>query len=229
MKKRKAKSDDLDAFLCDVNLRLKCQYGTPDLGNVKDVFGEIIYALLSTRSAPANYQKAFAALKGRFSEWSDLAKADVEEVGRLIQPCGLHNRKARAIIAIANTVFVDRRLSDLEHLHRMTTEQAEAYLTSLPEVGVKVAKCVCLYALDRSVFPLDVHNLRVLKRLGIVEERATAREWAEKVEALIPPEIRHDLHVNLVAHGRETCTARPACGVCVLLNVCPYPKQKRVN
>lgn len=166
----KVSSSKLTAHLRKVNLRLRRRYKTPDLGNVRDLFGEVIYALLSTRSAPSNYQKAFASLKERYSNWSELAKADVEEVGRIIQPSGLHNRKAKAIIIIAKTVFVERNLKDLEHLRRMTTPEAETYLTSLPEVGIKVAKCVCLYALDRPVFPLDVHNLRILKRLEVVDD-----------------------------------------------------------
>jgi endonuclease-3 len=226
VKAQGTKSGVLETFLRSVNRRLADRYGTPDLGNVREVFGEIIFALLSTRSAPLNYRKAFATLRERFPDWTELAGADVDEVGRLIQACGLHNRKAKAIVAIANKVFAEQGMKDLEHLRRMTTDEAEAYLTALPEVGIKVAKCVCLYSLDRAVFPLDVHNLRVLKRLGVVEERATAREWAERVEDLIPPEIRHELHVNLVAHGRETCTAKPSCGKCVLLDVCPYPKQQ---
>lgn len=105
MNAQETRSSVLEGFLRNVNRRLAGRYGTPDLGNVKEVFGEIIFALLSTRSAPLNYRKAFAALRERFSDWSELASANVDEVGRLIQACGLHNRKAKAIVAIANKVF----------------------------------------------------------------------------------------------------------------------------
>lgn len=212
-------------FLYEVHYRLRDRYNTPDLGNVKDVFGEIVFVLLSTRTAPSNYRKAYAALRDRFPRWVDLAHADVDELSKLLEPCGLHNRKARAIVTIAKRVFLEEELKDLEHLRGMSTSEAEAYLTSLPEIGVKIAKCVCLYALDRPVFPVDAHNLRVLQRLDVVDEKVRAREGAYEVEALIPESIRHDLHVNLVAHGRETCRSIPACSTCVLLDVCPYPER----
>lgn len=206
-----------------MNVRLLHEYRTPDLGNVDDVFGELVYALLSTRTAPSNYRAAFTALQSAFPEWPQLTESNQAELETVLRPCGLHRRKARALVAISEEVFVKRGLTDLEHLHGMATEEAEEYLTNLPEVGVKVAKCVCLYALHRPVFPLDAHNLRVLQRVGVVQKDATAREWASRVESLVPTDIRFDLHVNLVAHGRRTCTARPACRVCVLLDVCPYP------
>jgi adenine-specific DNA glycosylase len=40
---------------------------------------------------------------------------------------------------------------------------------------------------------------------------------------LVPEGIRYDLHVNLVAHGRETCTPRdPKCGRCLIARYCSY-------
>lgn len=207
----------------EINSRLVSRYKTPDLGNVENVFGELIYAMLSTRSAPSNYRKAFLALQAAYPRWSDLANASVHDLETLIQPCGLYSRKARAVLTIAQRIFREEGLNDLEHLRALPTESVEAYLTSLPEVGFKIAKCVSLYALHRPAFPLDAHNLRVLKRLQIVEESATARESAYHVESLIPPEIRYTLHVNLVVHGREVCKALPACHHCVLRDICPYP------
>jgi endonuclease III len=213
-------------LLYEVHYRLRNRYNTPDLGNVTDVFGEIVFAMLSTKTAAKNYKRAFSSLQRKFPKWKELANADVEEVGVLLEPCGLHNRKAKAIIAIARRVFVEEGLKDLEHLKRASTAEAEAYLTTLPEVGIKIAKCVCLYALNRPVFPLDNHNLRVLQRLGIASVQLSAREGAYSIESLIPEEIRHDLHVNLVAHGREACKSIPQCSTCVLLDLCPSSRRK---
>ncbi len=210
----------------NIHLLLRARYGTPDLGNVEDVFGELIYALLSTRSIPTNYQRVFSDLRARYPRWFDLARARRRDLEVLLRPCGLNKRKARAIVAIARRVFLEDKYADLEHLRNLPTEQAEAYLTSLPEVGVKVAKCVCLYALHRPVFPVDVHNLRVLKRLGVLDHDAQARSAAREIETVIPPSIRHDLHVNLVVHGRNVCRARPLCDKCILLDICPYLSSK---
>jgi endonuclease-3 len=210
----------------EVSRRLQDTYNSPDLGNVSDVFGEIVYALLSTRSATANYQRAFKRLRTRFPNWDRLADAGVEELREVIQPCGLHGRKARAIAQIAQRVFRTERRRDLEHLRSLPTREAESYLLGLPEVGPKIAKCVCLYALNRPVLPLDTHNNRVLKRLGVISRRTSRRE-EDTVEALVPEEIRRSIHVNLVAHGRMVCKRKPACNRCVLIDLCGYASRRR--
>jgi endonuclease III len=48
----------------------------------------------------------------------------------------------------------------------LSDDEAMDYLLSLPGVGVKTAKCVLMYSLGRAVLPIDIHVLRVAKRLG---------------------------------------------------------------
>lgn len=208
----------------DIDRTLSQHYAEPDLGNVNDVFGELVYSLLSTRSTPQNYRSAFAALQSWCKDWKRLAHASVENIAAKIQMCGLANRKARAISEIANMVFRQRRLPDLEHLRAFSTEEAEAFLMSLPEVGWKVAKCVSLYALERPSFPVDVHSLRVLQRLGVIRPDANARRDAREIESKIPPELRRTLHINLVAHGRTFCASKPKCGSCFMANNCNFAR-----
>lgn len=200
---------------------LQDAYGTPSLGNVDEVFGELIYALLSTKSAPLNYQSAFDTLRSTYPQWADLAQVDPSRIEPIVRCCGLFRRKARAIVRIAHRVFVEDGYDDLEHLREWSTEDALAYLTSLPEVGIKVAKCVCLYALHRDVFPVDAHNLRILRRLGLVDSICDARADAFEIEAVVPDPIRYRLHVNLIAHGRAVCRATPLCSHCALAQLCP--------
>lgn len=206
----------------EVNNRLLLAYGTPDLGNVRDVFGELVYALLSTRSSQANYRGTFQTLQSRFRCWPELVNSSEADLAVLLRPCGLQNRKARAILAICRKVFVHQGYRDLEHLRTMSTGEVEEYLTSLPEVGAKVAKCVSLYALDHPVFPIDVHNMRILRRMGMVEEARISPSLVSHIESLIPPSMRRDLHVNLIVHGRTVCNTHPACSVCILRDLCNY-------
>ncbi len=176
-----------------------------------------MYAMLSTRSSTTNYQLAFRRLRVRYPTWRDLASARVGRLASTIRVAGLANRKARALRSIAKRIFVEDQRLDLEFLRSYTTRQARNYLLGLPEVGPKIANCVLLYALDRPVLPLDVHNRRILQRLGL----ARLGETAEDVERRIPSAIRMELHVNLIAHGRAVCTPTPQCSSCVLADVCP--------
>jgi endonuclease III len=219
----------VQARIQEIDRTLSEHYAEPDLGNVTDVFGELIYSLLSTRSAPKNYRSCFAALQSWCNDWKRLADASVEDIAAKIQICGLANRKARAISEIATVVFRRRGLPDLEHLRRLSTEEAEAFLMSLPEVGWKVAKCVSLYALERPSFPVDVHSLRVLQRLGIIRRDADARRDAREIESKIPPDLRRTLHINLVVHGRTFCGSKPKCASCFLVDACNYARRHGVS
>jgi DNA (cytosine-5)-methyltransferase 1 len=76
-------------------------------------------------------------------------------------------------------------------------------------------------------FPVDTHVGRVLQRLGIYRNVGLDLEGRDRKELqailadLIPPNLRHSLHVNLVVHGREVCKAvRPECGRCELRKFC---------
>jgi endonuclease-3 len=101
-----------------------------------------------------------------------------------------------------------------------------------------------MFALGMPAMPVDTHVFRVAMRLGLIAERVpaggprakgkqhgaksekTAAMTAEKahalLEAMVPPQQYYAFHIGLIKHGRRTCTAqRPACGECVLLDLCP--------
>ena len=51
---------------------------------------------------------------------------------------------------------------------------------------------------------------------------ATDPGFADKLNAMIPPMERGAFSLRLILHGRQVCAARkPACGRCVLVDVCP--------
>jgi len=107
-------------------------------------------------------------------------------------------------------------------LRRMETDEAESYLTSLPGIGIKTARCILMYSLNREVFPADVHCYRIMERLGwLVWQGRTSRTIADFAQQCVPPHLRRNLHIRFVQHGRHICTSRvPKCGICILNNLC---------
>jgi endonuclease III len=104
----------------------------------------------------------------------------------------------------------------------MTINEAEEFLTSLPGVGLKVAKCVLMYSLKRDVLPVDVHVHRVATRLGFRSKKRPDTSQA-LIEGAVPPHLRYSFHVNAIAHGRTVCLPRnPRCGICPLSAWCDY-------
>ena len=194
------------------------------LGNKTDPYDELIYILLTvmTRSQP-RIDRAFEGLQRLSGDegWTGLLAADPDELNDVLRPLGFVNRRREQLLEIARRVQEDHDGS-LDPLARMSDGEALGYLTSLPGVGAKTAKCVLMYSLGRQVLPVDIHVLRVTKRLGLVVEDATWEEADRQLEAEVPEELKFDLHVQLVIHGREVCKSHnPECDDCVLLDVCP--------
>lgn len=80
-----------------------------------------------------------------------LANAALED----LYACNLGYR-SRYIHATANSIF--HREIDLEALYQMDYETAKQELLKLCGIGVKVADCICLFALHKTeAFPVDTH------------------------------------------------------------------------
>jgi endonuclease III len=110
---------------------------------------------------------------------------------------------------------------DLARLYDLDDTAVEEYLTSLPGVGPKTAACVLAFAMGRPAFPIDTHVHRVAVRLGWIPARTTAERAYRLLTPVVPPDVRYDLHLALIAHGRKICKAlRPRCDICVLRARC---------
>ena len=119
----------------------------------------------------------------------------------------------------------------LAPLRRMNDGECEAFLTSLPGVGLKVARCVLVYSLERDVFPVDTHCWRISRRLGWIDPEMRKAECddedMERLQAMIPAELRLSLHVNFISLGREVCLdGKPKCGECPIAIFCRYGQQR---
>ena len=105
----------------------------------------------------------------------------------------------------------------------MDDAAVESYLRGLPGVGPKTAACVLVLAMGRAAFPVDTHVHRIARRLGWVPANSTADHAHQVLGPLVPPEIRYDLHLAMITHGRTVCrAARPSCDACVLRDLCAY-------
>jgi endonuclease III len=211
---------DLLGKIADVLAR---EYGTPDLGNQKDPLDELIFVKLCAETGPKNVRKAYVSLKARFKKWDQVLKAPNGEVARTIRIAGLSNRREAQIKTILKSIQSKRKDLDLGFLRGMKDDEVYKWLTSLDEVGSKIAHCVMLFSLDRNVMPIDTHNARILKRLGLVEPKKSNEEISLEIKEVVPNGTALLLHVNFVAHGRRTCRAySPKCDNCCISSLCAY-------
>lgn len=176
-----------------------------------------------------SYERVYDRLKVALPDWRLLLRVPLQDLSALIADAGLATQRAARLVEIARILVRDFGFVSLTPLARMSDQDAFAYLTALPGVGPKSAKCVMMYSLNREVLPVDTHTARLAFRLGIVPTaRASATD--RDLEQVVPPSLRYDFHVNAVAHGRAVCRAvRPRCIECALRSVCPYGRRARVQ
>ena len=202
--------------------RLDREYGTLPWRPHGDPVAELVLTLLSQNTSDTNSGRAFIRLLNDFPDWPSLLDADVKAIERAIQPGGLAPTKAPRLQAMLREVYGRCGSFDLSILRELPLEEARAWLRSLPGVGPKTAACVLLFALGVPALPVDTHVHRVAKRLGLVSEKTTAEQAHGLLEALLTPAQVYPFHIQLIKHGRRTCTAqRPKCAQCPLQKNCP--------
>jgi endonuclease III len=191
------------------------------LGNKADPLDELIYIMLTVMTE-FGVAGVYDHIRRTYPSWAEVASAPVEHLSELLKPIGLYLQRARRIADLLSEINRREGAFNLNRLGHLNDAEAEAYLTTLPGVGKKVARCVMLYSLQRDVFPVDVHALRVLKRLGLASQELTLESAQDELQANVPRFLRYTLHVNLVVHGRTICRSRrPRCDDCVFSSGCP--------
>ncbi len=210
----------------DVAAALKDRYCDFNHYNLKDPLDELLFIICSTKTGEASYRSTFRSLKETFPTHLHIAEAPAEYIARPIVSGGLSNQKAKAIRDLLDVIVEEFGEPTLKPLRKMSDEEAEAFLLSLPGVGKKVARCVLMYSLGRQVFPVDTHCWRIARRLGWVrptqKDKHCAPRDMDRLQSKIPPELRHSLHVNMISLGREVCTpTTPRCDECPISAWCP--------
>ena len=204
---------------------MKARYGSPLLSNKSDPLDELVFIILSQMTTSPSYERVFDRLKKAMPTWGILTETSASDLTSLIADAGLSGQRALRLKQIADRLARDFGEVSLSELADYDDVSARRYLTSLPGVGIKTAKCVMMYSLGRQVLPVDTHNARVATRLGLVTA-GSAAAIDRDLSGVVPPALRFDFHVNAIAHGRAVCRAvTPRCDECVLLSLCPMGRR----
>jgi len=194
--------------------------------NRKNPLDALLFILCSVKRSEIVYLRAFRSLKQAFPSFEDLAIASKKELVSKVTWGGLQNQKAASVKALMEDIVDRFGQPSLSKLKYLKDEECEEFLSSLPGVGKKVARCVLLYSLDRKVFPVDTHCWRIAGRLGWIRPTCKNGSYCssgdmDRLQEMIPPDLRFGLHVNMVSLGREICTARKQkCSHCPVQKYC---------
>jgi endonuclease-3 len=208
--------------------RLCAEYGCPvAYFHSMDPLSELVSSFINHRTRNRESGAAFKRLRATFPTWADLANADVADIERALHGVRWPEMKAPRLKAILRTIHAKTGGWSLDFLGQMPVEEALDWLKALPGVGPKTAAaCLSFSTLRRRALPVDSHHHRVAKRLGLIGPTVGEGPAHAVLTALLPAEWDaqqvYDHHEVLMFHGQRCCHWRsPACGRCVLRNICP--------
>ena len=194
--------------------RLKKEY--PDTGcslDYDDAWKLLVSVRLAAQCTDARVNVVVQDLYREFPDVDALADADVEEIERIVKPCGLGHSKARDISACMKMLK--------EKYQGKVPEDFDALL-ELPGVGRKSANLIMGDVFGKPAIVTDTHCIRLANRIGLVDGIREPKKVEMALWKLIPPEESNDFCHRLVDHGRAVCTARtaPYCDRCCLNDIC---------
>jgi Predicted EndoIII-related endonuclease len=148
-----------------------------------------------------------------------------EELADVIEVAGLKNQKAariqRALTAIREETDGEYTLGFLAD---QPTDTAQSWLTDIKGIGPKTASVVLNFHFEKPTFAVDTHVERLAKRFGLLDSTASNERAHAELNERVPDDLKYSLHVLMITHGREYCTAQsPDCAnpVCEIYCSCP--------
>lgn len=180
----------------------------------KTPFQMVVAVMLSAQCTDERVNKTTPSLFEKYGTPEAICKMKLEELEKIIHPCGFYKNKAKNIKAMAKVI--------IEKYNGKVPETMEE-LIKLPGVGRKSANVVMLEAFGNPQgIAIDTHAKRIANRVGL-SKNTIPEKIEQDILKLIPKKYYKDVNHLLVWHGRKICDARkPKCEECPIKQYCKY-------
>lgn len=158
----------------------------------------LIAVLLSARCTDAMVNRVTPALFAKAKTPKRMLSLSIEEIQKIIKPCGLSPQKAAHIYALSK-MLVELHGGQVPH----TFEELEA----LPGVGHKTASVVMAQAFAVPAFPVDTHIFRLSHRWNLSSGK-TVVAVEKDLKKIFPSHHWIKLHLQIIYFGRKFCPAK---------------------
>lgn len=194
--------------------RLKKEYPIAECSLDYDQAWKLLVSVrLAAQCTDARVNVVVEELYAKYPDVDALAAAEVEEIEKIVRPCGLGKSKARDISACMKILK--------EEYGGKVPDDFDALL-KLPGVGRKSANLIMGDVFGKPAIVTDTHCIRLVNRMGLVDGIKEPKKVEMALWKIIPAEEGNDFCHRLVHHGRDICTARtkPYCDRCCLSDLC---------
>jgi len=184
----------------------------------------VLGAILTQNTNWSNVEKALANLQqAEALSIVRLAALPDEELQELIRPSGFFRQKAARIKRFVR-YLEDHHQGGLERLLSQDMNRARNELLKLNGIGPETADAILLYAGGRPSFVIDAYTVRLLQRLGLLENNPGYETLRLAVMQALPVDagLFNEFHALIVRTCKLYCRKRdPICRDCPLLPGCP--------
>ncbi|MFK7893092.1 MAG: endonuclease III [Granulosicoccus sp.] len=180
-------------------------------------FTLLVAVLLSAQCTDARVNTVTPELFALADNARSMTKVPLEEIERIVKPCGLAPRKAHAIAKLSQILVAE---------HDAEVPQDWDALEALPGVGHKTASVVMSQGFGIPAMPVDTHIHRLAQRWGLTKGNSV-QQTERDLKKLFLESAWNALHLQIIFYGREFCTARGCDGtVCEICRTC-YPRRRK--
>lgn len=184
----------------------------------KTPFQMVIAVMLSAQCTDERVNKTTPELFEKYGTPEKMAEIDIEELEKIIHPCGFYKNKAKNVKACSQKL--------LENFGGIVPQNMED-LQSLPGVGRKSANVIMLEAFHNPQgIAVDTHAKRISNKMGFSNQTEPEKIEQDLLKQ-IPKEYYYDVNHLFVWHGRAICNARkPKCEECPVNMYCDTYKKR---
>ncbi len=172
----------------------------------------LVSVMLSAQTTDVNVNRVTERLFEKYRRPEDYLAVPVEELERDIFQTGFYRQKAKSLRGTMQIL--------IEDYDGQVPEEFDALLR-LPGVARKTANVVSAERGNAQGIVVDTHVRRLSQRLGFTREEDPVKIERDLMRLVPRADWARFPHL-MIWHGRRVCDARrPACGRCVLVDLCP--------
>lgn len=175
-------------------------------------FELVVAVMLSAQCTDERVNKTTPILFKKYPTPEKMMRADLEDIKKIVKPCGFYNNKALSIKETARMIVED-------YNGKMPEDIDE--LQNLRGIGRKSANIIMLEGFGKCEgIAVDTHVGRISRKIGFSNKPAPT-EIEKDLLKLLDRKYWVDLNHVLVLHGRQKCIAnRPQCNECPISSLC---------
>jgi endonuclease III len=208
---------------------LAAVYGEPSMPPERSLFELVVFENVVYLADDAARARAFELLRANVGVDPDSLLAASDATLEAATGHGIlaahQSNKLRQIARLTRDEFG----GDLERLRGLHFARARRALMRFPSIGEPGAEKILLFARAQPLLGLESNGVRVLTRVGLVQEAKSYSATYRSVQQLVLQfaDRGYDwlirAHLLLRQHGQELCRrSRPRCDSCPVSNECAF-------